>query len=215
MSSPSIAPDPRRLAQAHAAGLRPTSRWLRLSAHAVVIVLLAPWAIATVTADLGQCWRGAMDTGAGAGAVECSLPGLAAVVGALLLAVALAELAVASLTGRAGQLDRARRGRLGRVGSWREHGGAAHLVLALLVGALLYALLGAGLVAGAARAVDAGTEGLAALWSGWWSRALVVTALALAAAGLAERHLSARARWSALHQTFEERAAQLRERGGR
>ncbi|MCA9716908.1 MAG: hypothetical protein KC468_19705, partial [Myxococcales bacterium] len=137
MSSPSIAPDPRRLAQAHAAGLRPTSRWLRLSAHAVVIVLLAPWAIATVTADLGQCWRGAMDTGAGAGAAECSLPGLAAVVGALLLAVALAELAVASLTGRAGQLDRARRGRLGRVGSWREHGGGAHLVLALLVGAIL------------------------------------------------------------------------------
>ncbi len=211
---PSIAPDSRRLAQAHAAGLRPGSRWLRVAAHGLALVLLAPWLTSGLLGQTRALWRAVFVLGTPSWelALTASARALALLGAGVLGAAVVAELAVAIVTRALGPRASARGlRRLGRVGSWRRRYGALHLIGLLLLGVLAMMAVGTGLVAGAARAVDASPRGLELLWSTWWSRALVTCAGLLAVLGALERRLGAHARWRALHQTYEERRRELQE----
>lgn len=184
----SIAPDPRRLARAHRAGLRPSSPWL---VPAVLCLGLAA-ALRWFGSALLQRWQASW-----AGGGEPAQ--LGAVVGEWLAAAAALVLLVALLGGGLGWVD-AQAGKGLGVGGQRS---AARGALTVIVPALVVVLL-AGVCAGAARAVDASETGLWALWWVWSQRLLLGVGGLLLVAGLIDRALARHRLWRALHQTADE-----------
>ncbi len=147
------------------------------------------WGAPSMLAAWREGWRQGLAGATGLG-------GLGAALGWSLVGVVGLVLAVASVNGGLGWVDRA----LGRelaVGAQRSalRGGLMLLVpwLALLVLA--------GVCAGAARAVDASEAGLMALWWGWTLRLLVGVGGLLVLAGGLDRALARRRLWQALHRS--------------
>lgn len=193
MADGSIAPDPRRLARAHRAGLRPASPLLLTGALCLALAAALRWG----GPALLDAWRGLWADGlVGESSVG---PGLFAALGWLFAGVAGLVVLVASVNGGLGWVDRgAARGLA--VGSQRSR--LRGVVLLLVPGLAL--LLLAGVCAGAARAVDASESGLLALWWGWLLRLLAGVGGLLVLAGGLDRALARRRLWQALHRSAGE-----------
>lgn len=194
MSEPQIAPSRARVALAARAGLRPWSPWLVPAALCLVAAAAVPEEL-PASAALRAAWAG------DAGGLRDMVFGTWSIVlgGALVVAVA----AVAASGGLGWRADA---GRLGRVGEIERA-----LLVQALVGAgslALAAVVLGGVVAGAARAVDASGEGLAVLWLAWLRRGLVAIGLSSLVAAVIDLALGKRAIWRALHQTRAEVRAQ-------
>ena len=185
----SIAPDPRRLARARRAGLRPASPLLLPGVLCLALAAELRWG----GPQLLDAWRRLWVRGlAGAPALD----GLGVALAWLLGGVAGLVVVVASVNGGLGWVERAA-GRGLEVGAQRS---AVRGVLMVLTPCLTLMVL-AGVCAGAARAVDASEAGLLALWWGWLLRLLVgVGGLLLLLGGL-DRWLARRRLWQALHRS--------------
>jgi hypothetical protein len=184
----SIAPDPRRLARAHRAGLRPSSPWLVPAVLCLGLGAGLRW--------LGPALRERWQTTWAAGGDPAQVGGL---VGEGLAIAAALVLVMAVLGGGLGWVD-ARAGHGLGVGRPRS---PARGALSLLVVAVVTVLL-ASVVAGAARAVDASEAGLWALWWAWLQRLLFGVGAVLLVAGSIDRMLARQRLWRALHQTPDE-----------
>jgi hypothetical protein len=185
----SIAPDPRRLARAHRAGLRPASPLLLPGVMCLALAAGLRWG----GPQLLDAWRRLWANGlAGAAALD----GLGGALGWLLGGLVGLVVVVASVNGGLGWVDRAVGRGLG-VGAQRSTLRGGLMVLAPWSALLVLA----GVCAGAARAVDASEAGLLALWWGWLMRLLVgVGGLLLLAGGL-DLALARRRLWQALHRS--------------
>lgn len=185
----SIAPDPRRLARAQRAGLRPSSPWLTPAALCLGLAAGLRWG-GTVMLER---WRGVWSQGVN------GVDGVGDLVVTAMIGAAVISVGVAALAGSLGWVDtRAREGLA--VGEMR---GAGRGVLALLVPVLVVFVL-AGVCAGAARAVDASEAGLMALWWAWAQRLLIAVGGLLLVAGVVDRALARRRLWIALHRNPDE-----------
>jgi hypothetical protein len=92
----------------------------------------------------------------------------------------------------------------------------AWISLALVSVALaLIVVSSRGLLAGAARSVDASPEALTHAWIAWARRGLLTLAVVTAGIGMIERRLSARRLWRGLHQTPAQAREEARASGGR
>ncbi|MFO7566529.1 MAG: hypothetical protein R6X02_28055 [Enhygromyxa sp.] len=141
---------------------------------------------------------------------ELDLPELAAGSGAALLALlGIGLIAAVSL----GPRRRARRA-LG-VDPQAEQLPAGIIVALTLVALGLSVGLSLGVLAGAARSVEASPESLAHAWLGWLGRGLLGLALAAGSVGVIERLVSARRLWQGLHQTPTQARAEARAAGRR
>jgi hypothetical protein len=189
----SIAPDPRRLARAHLAGLRPVSPFLLPGVLCLALVGGLRWLGPGLLRDLRAQWELAI---AGGGFELAGLmPGVLRGFGA----VALVVLGMSALGGRLGWVDPSAGRGLG-VGSQRS---GMRGVLALLVPVVVVLML-ASVCAGAARAVDASEAGLLALWWAWVMRLLFGVGCLLVLVGVFDRTLARQRLWRALHQSVEE-----------
>lgn len=190
----SIAPDPRRLARAHLAGLRPASPFLLPGVLCLALAGVLRWLGPGWLEELRGQWERAI---AGGGGVE--LAGVMAGVLRGFGAVVLVVLAMSALGGRLGWVDRSAGRGLG-VGPQRSGMRGA---LALLVPLVVLGML-AGVCAGAARAVDASEAGLLALWWAWVMRLLFGIGCLLVLVGMFDRTLARHRLWRSLHQSVEE-----------
>ncbi|MBL4688103.1 MAG: hypothetical protein JKY37_26170, partial [Nannocystaceae bacterium] len=171
-----IAPSVARIERAHAAGIRPDARWLGCGIAALVAaVLLASASLEEIGAALsvGEPHADA------AGSVRAGLTIWATMVAALVGAA----IATRVLCGSLGSRDGRARARLGPV---VVRGNA--LTAAVLTVAAVFATLALlrGVLAGAARSVDASPDGMVAVWTSWGVSVLVATGAVLCAAGLFE-----------------------------
>jgi len=189
----SIAPDPRRLARAHRAGLRPSSPWLMPGVLCLALAGGLRWLGPELLADWRAQWQASV---AGNG---LAIAGLGAGVLRGFGVVALLVLVLAALGGRLGWVDAAAGRGLG-VGSQRS---GLRGALALLVPVVMVVML-ASVCAGAARAVDASEAGLLALWWAWVQRLLFGVGCLLVLVGVFDRTLARQRLWRALHQSVEE-----------
>lgn len=203
-----FAPSPLRWRRAWAAGLRPRARWLwpAVAFGGLTILLdeLGAGRSGTIPAELDlrpgqvapQAW---LETAVGWLAAGFCTAGLVVV-------------AVAVLSRRLGLVSTLEQRRLGaapdRPGALVRLG----LVAVVLVG-LALALVG--VVAGAARSVDASEAGLVALWLGWAQRGSAALALGLGAGAAVELWLDHRERGLRLRQSPQQLRAQRREGGAR
>jgi hypothetical protein len=204
----SIAPGPARLQRARRAGLRPRARGL---APALGLLVLAAWLEADHPGLARSAARLEAALRAPSGHALAAIGTLALELAAWMLLTALACAWIAAVvSGEAGSV--ARDAGLDGV-RWRR----------TLLGPLLLALAGLawlaaathGLVAGAARAADAGEDALVTLWREWAVRGALALATALAVAALVERWLDRRALFRALYLTVAGARAERRESGGR
>jgi len=191
--SKTIAPDARRLRDAHRAGMRRASVWLGRGLCCLVLLAALELAPAAIRQAQG---------GDPVAMVRAALGWWGLVLGGFLAAALAAALAVGSL----GPVDRRMREKI-RAGA--AEGGLVFSGLAVaLAAALLYGLRGA--LAGAARGVDAGPQALSGLWSGWLSRGLGVVGAMLIAAGVLEALAAEAQRRRALHRSAAELRAEER-----
>jgi len=189
----SIAPDPRRLARAHLAGLRPSSPWLLPG----VLCLALAGGLRWLGPELLRGFRAQWELSLAGG--ELQLAGLGAAVLRGFGAVALVVLVLAAVGGRLGWVDPGAGRGLG-VGSQRSGmRGALGLLVPLVVVVML-----ASVCAGAARAVDASEAGLLALWWAWVQRLLFGVGSLLVLVGVFDRMLARQRLWRSLHQSAEE-----------
>ncbi len=187
----SIAPDPRRLARAHRAGLRPSSPWLVPATLCLALAAASRWLAPGSQEQWSARWVAAL-----AGEPTALVPAVASAVMQVLAWSAGLVLVLALLGGGLGWVDaRARRGLA--VGPLRSGlRGALALIVPVVVAGLL-----AGVCAGAARAVDASEAGLWALYRAWSQRLLLGVGGGLLLVGLVDRALARRRLWRALHRT--------------
>lgn len=172
---------------AHRAGLRPSSPWLVPSTLCLALAAALP--------ELGGALRAALRAGLSRGsAEELGLQAMSFGTWPIAL-VGAAALAVAALAA-AGSLGWVSRGRLGRVG---EISGSSVWLGVAVLAALVVALRG--VVAGAARAVDASELGLVSLWSAWLGRVLVAVGGIGLVAAIVDLVRARAAIRRALHQT--------------
>lgn len=172
---------------AHRAGLRPSSPWLVPSSLCLALAAALP--------ELGGALREALRSGltrGGAGELGAWAMSFETWPIALVGAVGLAVAALAA-AGAVGWVSRERLGRVGEISGPSVWLGVA--VLAALVVALR------GVVAGAARAVDASELGLVALWSAWLGRVLVAVGGIGLVAAIVDLVRARAAIRRALHQT--------------
>lgn len=163
MSEPRVPPGPARVRLARAAGLRPRSPWLVPSALCLALAAALP----SLGAGLARAMRAGLDGRQHDLEVMVFETGSIGLVGVVVIAVA--------VIAASGGLGWVRRVKLGRVG---EIAGSPGWLGVLVLLALVLALRG--VVAGAARSVDASPVGLVALWCEWPRRALT----AIGCAGL-------------------------------
>lgn len=189
-----IPPSPRRVARAHAAGLRPEARWLGAGVLcAVASLLVGAVDVAAVGSDLGVG-----DPSADPGAAVRAGLGL---LGSLLAAGVGAAILVRVITGGLGPVDGHARERLGPI-SARVGSGAT--LSGTVLGLLAALLLVAGVIAAGVRSVDATQAGLLTLWQEWAVVALSSVGAVLVGIGMLELTSWRSARWRVLHQTVEE-----------
>lgn len=187
----SIAPDPRRLARAHRAGLRPGSPWLLPGVLCLGLAGGLRWLGPGLLRGLRAQWE------ASVAGVGVEVIGVGVLQGFGVVAVVVVMLA--ALGGRLGWVDTAAARGLG-VGSQRS---GLRGVLAVLVPVVVVLLL-ASVCAGAARAVDASEAGLLALWWAWTQRLLFGVGALLLAVGVFDRTLARHRLWRSLHRSAGE-----------
>ena len=189
----SIAPDLRRLARAHRAGLRPGSPWLVPGVLCLALAGGLRWFGPGLLLGLRAQWEASV----AGGAIDVIGPG-AGVLRAFGV-VALLLVMLAALGGRLAWVDVAAGRGLG-VGSQRS---GLRGALALLVPVVVLLWL-ASVCAGAARSVDASESGLLALWWAWTQRLLIGVGLLLLVVGVLDRMLARHRLWRSLHQSAGE-----------
>lgn len=209
-----LAPSPTRWRRAWRAGLRPSATWLWPAAGFGALALALDGlrdalgdGLADASADAGVGSPG-IDVRPGAVTpdawLELAVGWLAAglwVAGALAVAVAL-------LSRRLGLVSPLERRRLGAAED--RPGVLVRLVLvAVVITGLALGLQG--VLAGAARAVDASEAGLAALWLGWAARAAGALGLGLGLGAGVELWLDRRERRQRLRQSPQQLLDELRE----
>lgn len=199
-----LAPSASRWSRAWQAGLRPWSGWLLPAAACGLLVLAidhlreaeAPWLDVTPGTLAPAQWLGT----------------LADRLGLVLVAAGVVVFVLALLSQRLGWIATFEQGRLQPAPA--HPAVVARLVLTLvLAGGVVLALTG--VLAGAARAVDASETGLAGLWLGWAERAATVLAAAMGLAAVVELVLDRRDRDARLWQTPEQALDDARAAGGR
>lgn len=205
-----LAPSPSRWRRAWRAGLRPSAAWLWPAAGFGALALVLDGlreASADASADAGvgspgiDVRPGAVTPGAW---LELVVEWLAV---GLLVAGALA-VTVALLSRRLGLVSPLERRRLGAAED--RPGVLVRLVLvAVVITGLALGLQG--VLAGAARAVDASEAGLAALWLGWAARGAGALGLGLGLGAGVELWLDRRERRQRLRQSPQQLLDELRE----
>lgn len=207
-----IMPSAARLRRGWRAGLRAQSRWLDTAAGlaGVGLVLGAlPWSMAS---GWGARWQAAMVQPEMVGPLLLEAGWAAAAIGlALCLGFGSARVLSAALAGRAGPVERGLRTqlRMAPVGS-----GPLPLALLSLIALLGLGLAVRGVVAGAARSVDATSSGILQLWTSWPQRAWAAALVVLGIVGWVELVLSRRRIAAALAQTREQARDDLKARAG-
>jgi hypothetical protein len=199
-----LPPSRKRVREARALGLRPRTDLLRLAALALLLASsLELWPLAVR-------WLSDRLASAFAGLLEFDGPGLAAGAGAgLLVMLGVGLLVVVLVVSR-----RPARQALG-VGAEATQLPDWIAITLMLVALGLLLLANHGVLATAARSVDASPEALTHAWLAWVRRGLLALALVAAGVGLIERQLSARQLWRALHQTPAQARAEARAAGRR
>lgn len=198
-----LAPSAARVRRAWRAGLRPRSAWL-LPAAACGLVALA---LRGGLASEAPAW-----IRPGAIAPEAWLERVSLVLVVGWLAMGGLVLGVAALARRLGPVSAADGQRLRPAPerpAWIQRGGLG-LVLALV---LLVALRG--VLAGAARSVDASEAGLTALWSGWAATLGGGLAIGLLVAALVDLLIDRRERVARLFLHPQQQRDEARHAGGR
>ncbi|MCB9707013.1 MAG: hypothetical protein H6711_34550 [Myxococcales bacterium] len=205
MSERTIAPDDRRLREAAQAGVRRRPRWLARGLLCLALATLLDGLGSELREGLGDALPEALRGGDPGALLER----------AATLSLAIHGVAALALVGASALV-----GGLGPVSSPREPAMIALRdrptpglwpLAGLLVGIAL--LLHRGVIAGAARAVDAGPAELLSFWSGWLSAGLTIGGGLLIAGGLAELALDERGRRRALRRSPEELRDDARRRG--
>ena len=196
-----IAPSPARQRRAWRAGLRPRTAWLLPAAGFGLLGLALGGQIDGLTLQWGP---GAITPDAWLSRVGAWL-----VTGWSIAAVVVLVLAL--VTRRLGGISSRDRQRLQASPARPDFWLRAVLVLALLAGLGVACL---GVLAGAARAVDASEASLVALWSGWAVRLSMVVALGLAATAVVDLLVDRRDRLMRLFQSRQQRRDDARA-GGR
>ncbi|MEM9461814.1 MAG: hypothetical protein AAGF11_47085 [Myxococcota bacterium] len=199
-----IAPSPSRWRRAWQAGLRPKTRWLWPAVACGVLAAgldrgsrQGSWGLDVRPGSLTpDAW---LEQGAGLLGVGWGLAG------ALVLALAW-------LTGRLGGISGGARRRLRAAPS--SSMGLRALGFAVASG-LGITLALRGVLAGAARAVDASEAGLVALWTSWAGQGLVVVALGLGLVALGELVLDRSDRRERLAQSRQQARDDARASGAR
>lgn len=207
-----LAPSRARLALAHAAGLRGSSRWLALGLASLFgAALVGSWRADVGT--LGESWKTALMQPETLGDALSSWSAVALRSGVALLAASVGlSIVLTVVSGAWGSIDPRARARLGL---GRTTGGGlprAALVLALV---FLLGFVSLGVIAGSARAIDATPSSLAMFWRVWTVRLLVWVGAGCVVAGLVDLVVQGRVRWLALHQSVQEARDEARERGSR
>lgn len=208
-----ILPNPARMRRGWRAGLRGRSVWLDTAAGlaAVGLVLGAiPWSMAS---GFGQRWQSAVaDPRHTAGLLSEVVWGALAVGAALATAYGLARVLSAAFAGRVGPVDRAGLARLGVARSTR---GAVSLLLLSAMAVVAVVLGVRGVLAGAARSIDATAAGTIELWALWPQRTWAVCLVVLGMVGWVELVVSRRRNQHRLAQTPTDAREDRRARGGR
>lgn len=195
--SRTIAPDRRRLREADRAGMRRRPRWLT---RGLVTLALAALLEPTTARLLGAL--------AGGHELDALWSDVAPLWITLLVAAAAAVIGAAALSGTFGGVEPHRLERLGAVD---EHRTPGLWIVAAIAAAAIF-LVDRGVLAGAARAVDASATGLLTLWLGWLGRLLRLGGGILVAAGFAELILDEIGRRRALYRSLSEVLEELRGR---
>lgn len=207
-----IMPSAARLLRGWRAGLRGQSRWLDAAAGlaAVGLVLGAmPWSMAS---GWGARWQAAMVQPERMGPLLFEAGWSAAALGlALCLAFGSARVLSAAFAGRVGAVERGRRAQLRAAPAVS---GAAPLALLSLMALLGMGLAVRGVMAGAARSVDATASGTLQLWTMWPQRAWAAALVVLGILGWVELVLSRRRIAGQLAQTPEQARDDLKARSG-
>jgi len=201
-----LAPGPQRWQRAWQAGLRPWAGWLW---PAVACGLLA-LAIDRLR-EGGEPWV-ALELGPGSVAPDAFVDTLVAWLVGVLGVAGLGVVGLALISQRLGWVSALEQQQL--LPAPARPAVLVRLVLGLAVGTGLVLAL-AGVLAGAARAVDASEAGLAALWLGWAERACMVLAGGLGLGAVVELLLDRRDRDARLWQTPQAAREEARAAGGR
>ncbi len=160
--------------------------------------------------DLVAIWREHLMHPTTRPALDASWLWLGQWAAALGLVVGLAVLSATVATGGWGPLDLRERRRFGAVVLRPWPPVALVLGLSVLVATVV---VHTGVLAGAARAVDASQKGLSVLWWSWIPRVLWGTGCILIVAGAIELALLRRRRWLVLHQSPREARQEQRTLG--
>jgi hypothetical protein len=200
-----IAPGPSRWHRAWQAGLRPWSPWLLPAAACGLLAL----AVDGSGASTAAAW---LDPRPGAVAPAAWLGSLVERLVMLLAATGVAVVGLAVLSRRLGVVSTLEQRRL-RAAPARP-AVLARLLLCVCVGMGVVLAL-EGVLAGAARAVDASESGLHALWLGWAGRAGAALSLGLGLGAAVELWLDHRDRGARLWQSPEQARDEVRAAGGR
>ena len=208
-----IQPNPARLRRGWRAGVRGRSVWLDTAAGLAAIGLVLgaiPWSMAS---GFGHRWQAAVaDPGHADALIAEAVWGALALGAAVATAYGLARVLSAAFAGRVGPVDR---GGLARLGVAPSRRGTASLAL-LSVMAVVSMLLGVhGVLAAAARSVDASAAGTVELWSLWPQRTWAACLVVLGVVGWVELVISHRRNQHRLAQTPAQARDDLRARGGR
>lgn len=208
-----ILPNPARLRRGWRAGLRARSLWLDTAAGlaAVGLVLGAmPWSMAS---GFGHRWQAAVaDPRHADRLLSEAVWGALALGAALATAYGLARVLSAAFAGRVGPVDRGGAARLRAARSTR--GGVSLVLLSTM--AVVAAVVGVrGVLAGAARSVDATAAGTLKLWAMWPQRTWAVCLVVLGLVGWVELVISRRRNHHRLAQTPADARDDRRARGGR
>ncbi len=194
MAERSIPPSARRLREAWRAGRRPRAPWLGIGTRCLSLWLLlvggGPLLGRAVGPAMRAAWQGDLLPWMGMSTALILTVGLA-LLGADLLA--------AVLGGSLGPVRRTRVGDADPVGAPPAARAALGLIALFVVVAAAM-----GVVAGAARGVDASGDGLEGLYRAWLQRVLALGALGGLGLGAVERLLAERRRFDALHLTPEQ-----------
>jgi hypothetical protein len=199
-----IAPGPSRWQRAWQAGLRPWSAWV-WPATALGLVALVLGDAASRTAP----W---LDPSPGLVAPSAWLGALVEPLVALLVVAGLGVIGLAVLMRQLGGVSALAQRRLGAPPG--RPAVLARLGLCLAVGAGVVLALD-GVLAGAARAVDASEAGIFALWRGWAERAGAALSLGLGLGAVVELWLDRRERGARLWQSSQQLRDEARAAGGR
>ncbi|MCR9162203.1 MAG: hypothetical protein ACE37F_29105 [Nannocystaceae bacterium] len=208
-----ILPSPARSRRGWRAGLRGRSAWLDAAAGlgAVGLVLGAvPWSMAS---GFGRRWQAAVAQPHHARALLAdAVWGALALGAALATAYGIARVLSAVFAGRVGLVERGGLARLGVASSTRGSAGLAALCV-VAVAAVVVGLRG--VIAGAARSVDASAAGIVQVWASWPQRTWAVCLVVLGLAGWVELVISHRRNRDRLAQTAAQARDDRRARGGR